>query len=289
MEPRAYGPFPYVPVTARPKITWPGGARLAVWVIPNIEVFGLDEPMPVGFGKVPDVFTWSIRDYGNRVGVYRIMNVLSSFGVRATVALNSELCDAHPEIIEAAGRLGWEFMGHNQSNTRRLNEIPPEEERGVIGDTLARIALATGTRPRGWLGSGLQETWNTLDYLSEEGLAYVADWVNDDQPYLMDVGGRRLVSIPYSAQINDLPAFEHYRYSAPEFEQMIRWQFDTLYREGAESGRVMAIALHPFILGVPHRIWVLQAALEYISRHEGVWFATGGEIVDHYLASGATF
>lgn len=289
MEPRRYGPFPYTPINRRPKISWPGGARLAVWVIPNIEVFALDEPVPGGRGnKVPEVFAWAARDYGARVGVFRIMDVLSKRNIRASVTLNSEVCDAYPQIMEDAMALGWEFLGHCQSNSRPLNEIPPDTEQQVIRDTLARITETTGRKPRGWLGSGLQETWHTVDYLAREGLDYVCDWVNDDQPYLMEAGGRKLVSLPYSGEINDLPQFRAGR-SNEEFESMIRRQFDQLYKEGAESGRVMAIALHPFVIGVPHRIWVLESALDYIMKHDGVWFATGEEIVDHYLKSGATF
>jgi len=288
MEPRRYGPFPYTPINRRPRIEWPNGAQLAVWVIPNIEVFALDEKIPGGGGFVPDVSPWSTRDYGARIGVFRIMDALSSRGIRASVTLNSEVCDAYPQIMEDAMALGWEFLGHNQSNTRRLVDIPPETEKQVIADTLARIAKTTGSRPRGWLGSGLAETWNTLDYLAAEGLDYVCDWVNDDQPYLMDVGGKRLVSLPYSTEINDLPQFRAGR-SNEEFESMIRRQFDTLYREGAQSGRVMAIALHPYVIGASHRIWVLESALDYMQGHDKVWFATGSEIVDHYLQSGATF
>jgi peptidoglycan/xylan/chitin deacetylase (PgdA/CDA1 family) len=289
MEEQRYGHFRYIPINRRPKIAWPNGARVAVWVIPNIEAFALNERMPVGKGHVPDVMYWSLRDYGARVGVFRVMDVLASRNIRATVALNSEVCEAYPEIIEDTVKLGWEFMGHNQSNTRPLNEIPPGEERAVIHDVITRIERATGKKPRGWLGSGVQETWNTLDYLIDEGLNYVADWPNDDQPYLMNVRGRQIVSIPYSMDINDRPAFDRYFVSSDDFELMIRRQFDTLYREGAESGRVMAIALHPFIIGVPHRIWALESGLDYIRKHDGVWFATGSEIIDHYLASGATF
>ncbi len=288
MEPSRTGPFPYTPINRRPRIEWPDGAQLAVWVIPNIEVFALDEKIPGAGGFTPDVSAWSTRDYGARVGVFRIMDVLSSRGIRASVTLNSEVCDAYPQILEDAMALDWEFLGHNQSNTRRLIDVPPESERQVVADTLARIQQTTGSKPRGWLGSGLAETWNTLDYLAGEGVDYVCDWVNDDQPYLMDVGGKQMVSLPYSTEINDLPQFRAGR-SNEEFEAMIRRQFDTLYREGAESGRVMAIALHPYVIGVAHRIWVLESALDYIQGHDKVWFATGGEIVDHYLNSGATF
>ena len=288
MEPRKYGPFPYIPVNRRPKITWPGGARVAVWVSPNFEAFALDEKMPVGKGKIPDVMYWSLRDYGARVGVFRVMDVLSQRGIRASVMLNSDVCDVYPEIIEDALKLDWEFLGHNESNTRPLNDIPPDDEQRVIHDSLARIEQATGKRPRGWLGSGVQETWNTLDYLADEGLRYVCDWVNDDQPYMIDAGDKQLVSLPYSMEINDRPAFDRYYRSSDEFELMIRRQFDVLYREGAESGRVMSISVHPFIIGVPHRIWALESGLDYIASHDDVWFATGEEIVDHYLASGDT-
>jgi allantoinase len=289
MTPRRYGPFPYSPITRRPKITWPGGARLALWVNPNVEYFGLDDVMPGVVNervpreaaKVPNVRNWSLRDYGNRVGIWRLMEVLSRYGVRASAALNSELCDHHPEIIEEAVRLGWEFIGHGETNALRLNEMAPEAEAESIRTTVTRIAQATGKPVAGWLGPGLAETWNTLDALAANGIRYVCDWVNDDQPYLFDIGNPRLVSLPYSVQTNDVPAYFDMKNSVPEFEATLRRQFDTLYREG---GRVMAIAVHPFVTGQPHRIWALDSALEYICGHEGVWCATGSEIIEHYLA-----
>jgi len=286
MKPQRTGPFSYSPIIHRPKLVWPNKERVALWVIPNIEVFALNESVRKGVGKIPDVPSHCVRDYGARIGVWRIVEVLQHYGIRGTVALNSEVCDAYPEIIKETMRLDWEFMGHNQSNTRRLNECPAEEERGLIHDTLARIEKATGKRPAGWLSSGLQETWNTLEYLVEGGCRYVADWVNDDQPYLMNINGKQLVSIPYSFEINDIYGFVEKHRTAGEFDDMIRRQFNVLYREGASSGRVMAIAIHPYIIGMPHRIDALSSALEYICSHAGVWLATGAEIVDHYLASG---
>lgn len=289
MKPQRTGPFPYSPIIHRPRLVWPGNARVALWVIPNIEVFALDERMPTGSGKIPEVPVYSIRDYGVRIGIWRIIETLEHYRIRATIALNSEVCDAYPEIVEKTTKLGWEFMGHNESNTRRLNEIPPDDERRVIHDSLTRIEQVTGRKPVGWLSSGLQETWNTLDYLVEEGCLYVADWVNDDQPYVMNVKGKPLVSLPYSIEINDKPAFEDHHRTAEEFETMIRRQFNVLYREGASSGRVMAIALHPYIIGMPHRIEALNSALDYICAHEDVWLATGAEIVDHYLTTHPAF
>jgi peptidoglycan/xylan/chitin deacetylase (PgdA/CDA1 family) len=289
LKPRPYGPFPYSPIIRRPRLEWPGRARVALWVIPNIEFFSLEDRVPAGSGgsgiKPPDVPAWAVRDYGNRVGVFRLMKVLDRYGIRGTVALNSNLCAQHPEIIEEGQARKWEWMGHNETNTKRLNEVPPEEERRIIRDSLATIERATGKRPAGWLGSGLQETWDTLDLLAAEGCRYVCDWANDDQPYLMTLeAGRRLVSVPYSYEINDKPAFEKQLRTAEQFGDMIRRQFDVLYAEGAESGRVMAIALHPYLTGMPHRIGALDAALEYICGHEGVWRATGNEIASHFLA-----
>jgi peptidoglycan/xylan/chitin deacetylase (PgdA/CDA1 family) len=289
MTPSPYGPFPYSPITDRPRLRWPGDAQVALWVIPNIEFFSLMEKVPAGSGgpgtPVPDIPSWSARDYGNRVGVFRLMQVLNRYGVRGTVALNSDLCAHHPEIIAEGQKLGWEWIGHCESNTRRLNEAPPGEEKGIIQRTLATIAKASGARPVGWLGSGLQETWDTLDLLAAEGCEYVCDWTNDDQPYEMSLdGGRRLVSVPYSHEINDKPVFERAHRTADEFREMICRQFDVLYREGAESGRVMAIALHPYLTGVPHRIDAFDAALAYICGHSRVWKATGSEIARHYRA-----
>jgi allantoinase len=270
MRPAPYGPFPYSPIIRRPVLTWPEGARVALWVVPNIKFFSLAEKVPAAAGgsgaPVPDVPGWSARDYGNRVGVFRLMQVLDRHGVRATVALNSELCAQHPAIVEEGNRRQWEWMGHNESNTRRLNEAPPGEEAGIIARALATIESATGKRPVGWLGAGLQETWNTLDLLAAAGCEYVGDWVNDDQPYMMTLeSGRHIVAMPYSQEINDKPVFERQHRTADEFKDMICRQFDVLYREGAESARVMAIAIHPYLTGVPHRIDAFDAALARIS------------------------
>ena len=287
MKPAPYGPFPYSPINRRAKLQWPDGHRLALWVIPNIEFFALNDQMPASVGgmptAIPDVYNWSHRDYGNRVGVFRLMEMLAKHGIRGTVALNSNICDHHPEIIEDALTAGWELMGHNRTNTQRLSSVPADREHGVIRETLDRIEKASGQRPQGWLGSGLQETWNTLDYLAREGLTYVADWVNDDQPYTMDVDGRRMVLVPYSCEINDKPVYETFGRTAGQFAEMIRQQFDVLFRESKESGRVMAIALHPYLSGQPHRTKCLDEALEYICSHEGVWRATGAEIARAYL------
>jgi allantoinase len=274
MEPRDYGPFPYVPINDRPVLKWPNGARLAVWIIPNIEFFPLTRgiaPSPYDSrATAPSVRAWAQRDYGNRVGIWRIMDVLQKYGVRASPTLNSDICDHHPQIVKAAVELGWEILGHNETNSRWLNQMEPEQERQSIARALSKIAALSGRKPKGWLGSGLAETWHTLDYLHDEG-------------------GRRLVSIPYSYEINDSPFLYTRNGTIEEFVAAIKRQFDVLYAEGARSGRVMAICLHPYLIGVPHRIGGLDEAVGYIAAHDGVWFATGEEIVRAWLQSGATF
>jgi allantoinase len=290
MQPSRTGPFPYTPIIKRPPLKWPNNKRLALWVIPNIETFALDEKIAEGSGKIPDVSAWAKREYGNRVGVFRLMKVMERYGVRGTVALNSEVCDAAPAVIEEGMRLGWEFMGHGESNTRRLSDAKSiDEERLMIRRTLDRIETACGKRPRGWLGPGLAETWNSVDLLAEEGVRYIGDWTIDDQPYLMTLAKQKLVSIPYGHDLGDKNAATRWHYSPAEFTQMIIDTFNVLYRESAESGRVMPISLHPYITGVPHRIDSLDRGLAYICRHDDVWLATGSEIIDAYLNSGATF
>jgi peptidoglycan/xylan/chitin deacetylase (PgdA/CDA1 family) len=290
MEPSDYGPFPYSPVNRRPALRWPNGARLALWVIPNIEFFSLKRPLAGHpFEKagtdVPTVRAWGQRDYGNRIGIFRVMDVLDRYGIRATATVNADICDHHPQILEDALARGWELMGHNLTNGIRLTGLKPDEERAVIEGSLDKLEKFSGRRPRGWLGAGLAETWNTLDVLAQSGVEYVSDWVNDDQPYEMDTQPRKLVYLPYSYEINDSPQLYYRDRSIEEFETMIRHQFDVLYEEGAQSARVMAICLHPYLIGVPHRIGGLDRALKYITSHAGVWCATGGEIVDAWRAS----
>ena len=170
MTPRRYGPLAYVQISRRPPLAWPSGARVALWVNPNVEFFGLDDVMPSNLNdrvprdqaKIPNVRNWAVRDYGNRIGIWRLMDVLSRYGIRASAALNSEVCDHHPEIIEEGGRLGWEWIGHNQTNALRLTEMHPAEERAAIRATIDRIEAASGTRSDGsapvWRRPGTRST-----------------------------------------------------------------------------------------------------------------------------------
>jgi peptidoglycan/xylan/chitin deacetylase (PgdA/CDA1 family) len=265
--------FPYQAIVDRPKVTWPNGARVAVWVIPNIEHFHLE----LG-PSAPDIRNHSRRDYGNRVGVWRLMEVMEKHRVRGTVALNGEVARYYPRIMQEVGRLKWELMGHGLTNSAMLTGLAKADETAVIAET-RRMIEEQGQRMRGWLGPGLTETWNTLDLLREHGVEYVCDWVNDDLPYRMNNG---LYSIPYTIELNDMPLFNMPSISIADFLQRVRDAFDVLYEEAARTPRVMSIALHPFLIGSPHRIRYLDRALDYIKGHGEVWFATGAEIIDAY-------
>jgi allantoinase len=270
--------FPYSAIIDRPPVAWPNGARVAVWVIPNIEHFHLE----LG-PQAPDIRNYSRRDYGNRVGIWRLMEVLAKHGIRGTAALNGEVCTHYPRIIEEATKLEWELMGHGLTNSVLLNGMSREDEAAVIAKTKVAIA-GCGQTMKGWLGPGLGETWNSLDLLRDAGVEYICDWVNDDLPYRMNNG---LYSIPYSIELNDMPLFNTPSISIDDFEKRIRETFDLLYEEGEHGGRVLGIALHPFLIGAPHRIRYLDRALSHIVSHDKVWLATGSEIIDAFRVQDA--
>jgi allantoinase len=279
--------FDYSPIIKRAPLRLPENARLAVWIIPNIEYFEFDGPgiglaPPAGF---PDVLNYAWRDYAPRVGVWRLMELLDKHGLRATVALNAKVCEHYPEIIEEGKKRNWEFMGHGLTNSQMLAGLPEDEERKIIQATVATISRAVGEPPRGWLGPALAETPVTPDLLAENGITYLCDWCNDDQPYPFRVRSGRLISIPYANEINDIPFYVGKGATPDQFRQAIQDCFDVLYEEGKTSGKVMAIALHPFLSGVPHRHKYLDMALAYIKKHDRVWFATGGEIANWYYTN----
>ena len=280
--------YDYSPIIKRPPIKWPNNARVAVWVIPNIEYYEFEIPS-VGhqpFNLVPDIINYGWRDYGPRVGVWRLMEALDKCGMRGSVTLNSSVCEHYPIIVEEGKKRNWEFLGHGITNSRLLNGLSEEDERKVIRETIQTITKTVGKAPEGWLGPALAETFVTPDLLAEEGIRYLCDWCNDDQPYPMKVKKGKLISVPYSVEINDIPFFLGKGNSGADFMQAIIDQFDVLYEEGKSSGRVMAIAVHPFIVNVPFRHKYFVKALEYIAGQKEVWLTTGGEIAqwyyDHY-------
>ena len=283
--PTEHDRFDYSPIIDRPRLSWPNGARVAVWVIPNIEHFLFDRPstrltnlLPVN----PDVLNYSWRDYGVRVGIWRMMEVMERYGVKGTVALNSDVCARYPRIIEEGKKLGWEWMGHGNNNSTLFAGQSEAEERALIKEVVTTISKSVGEAPRGWLSPALSETMRTLDILADNGVEYVGNWVNDDQPYPMRVKKGSMIAMPYSVEINDIPAFLDLHQSPEVFGQMICDQFDVLYEDGAQTGRVMSICLHPFLVGYPHRSKYFAKALHHITSRQEVWLTTGGAIVDWY-------
>jgi len=287
--PQEHGRFPYSPIVDREPLRWPNGARVAVWVIPNIEHFLFDRPATrntdSGLNLNPDVLNYSWRDYGVRVGIWRMMEIMDRRGFKGTVALNSDVCKHYPRIIEEGNKLGWEWMGHGRTNSELINKQSPAQERKLIKEVVTTIKKSTGQAPRGWLSPALSETPDTPDILAENGIQYNCNWVNDEQPYPVKVKKGTLISMPYSSEINDIPAMLGHHRSGEEFGQMIRDQFDMLYEDGAKTGRVMSICLHPFLVGVPHRAKYFDQALSHIWSRSGVWITTGGEIADYYRAN----
>lgn len=276
--------YDYSPIIKRKPLKWPNGARVALWVCPNIEYFYIDKPLRGGFGTphLPDVTGYTLRDYGSRIGVFRLMEVLDKHEIRASVLLNADVCKKQPEIIEQGNKRKWEWLGHGWTNNLALNDYPPEDEQRIIREVTETIASSTGKKPKGWLGPGLIETFNTPDLLAAEGYEYVCDWGCDDQPIPMRVKSGRMIVLPYEQGINDINIFLRRNHTPEEYLRMVCDQFDALYEEGAKSARVMAIPLHPFIIGFPFRIRYLDKALEYICSHKDVWRATGWEIAEWF-------
>jgi len=248
----------YSPITDRPRLALPGGARLAVWVIVNVEEWNPHEPLPrtvlsppAGGSPIPDIPNWAWHEYGNRVGFWRFVDVLDHFRIPAVLAINGSAIQTYEPIARAALDRGWEFIGHGFGQ-KNMQKVP--DERADIAKTTAVIRDFTGKKPRGWLGPGLTETWDTPDILAEQGYDYVCDWVLDDQPVLLNTRTKPLVNIPYTQECNDVAMMLIQHHSATEYRQRAIDQFEQLYADAANSARVMALVVHPYIMGAPHRL-----------------------------------
>ena len=281
--------YDYAPYQDRPRIEWPGGARVAFWVAPNIEYYELSPPpsptRAVWYRPEPDIINYSMRDYGNRVGFHRMADVMAKHGVRGSVSLNVAVCDHYPEIIERCCELEWELFSHGIYNTRYLYNMTEDQQREVIRDARETILRASGQSLDGWLSPAISNGETTQDLLAEEGIRYTLDLFHDDQP--MPVKTRspnRLVSVPYMMECNDVPVLNFKNISPRNYLQIIKDHFDQLYEEGAESGTVMCLPLHPYVIAQPHRVEAFAEILDYIANKRGVWLATGREIADWYIA-----
>jgi peptidoglycan/xylan/chitin deacetylase (PgdA/CDA1 family) len=277
---------PYSAIVDRPPLRLPDNARVAVWVIVNVEHWSADGPMPrvvipppMHQPLLPDLPNWAWHEYGMRVGFWRILEALRSRSITPTLALNGYVCRSYPRVTTAAHEAGWEFIGHGykQAPMHRL-----EDQRSAIRETVLEIERVTGGRPRGWESPGMTETEHTLDVLSSEGIEYVADWVLDDQPVVIKAEPRPVVAMPYTVETNDVVMFTIQNHAAEEFAHRCRAQFDRLYTDGAQTARIMAISVHPYLSGVPHRIGWLENVLDYIRDFSDVKWWTGAQILDWY-------
>jgi peptidoglycan/xylan/chitin deacetylase (PgdA/CDA1 family) len=279
--------FDYSAWPDRPTGRWPNGARTALWIAPNIEHYEyLPEHIrvrnPWPRMPHPDVLGYGLRDYGNRVGVWRMMELFDKLRVRCTVSLSMSVLDLYPRIADAMLERRWELMSHGLYNTRYHWGLSESEEREAIEACQAIHRRVVGSGLKGWFSPAGSNTLATPDLVAEAGIQYLCDLFHDDQPTPLKVrGGQALWSLPYSIEVNDFVAWRRGQ-EAAAFAQMIRDHFDTLYAEGETRCNVMNIALHPFIMGQPHRIGHLADALEYVLSHDDVWCATGSEIVDAF-------
>lgn len=278
----------HLPIVDRPKLKLPNGARVAVWTIVNVENWSPERamprsvlPPPMGQPLLPDVPNWSWHEYGMRVGFWRFLKALDDRKLKASFAVNGSACEVYRRACEAARDAGWDFVGHGYLQGP-MHKV--EDQKKAIDDTIQAIAALTGKPPRGWESPGLTETDETLDLLQEAGIEYVCDWVLDDLPTPLKARSGEIISIPYTVEINDVVMSAVQLQPSDEILRRGKDQFDRLYMEGADIPRVMAISIHPYLTGAPHRIKYLEELYDYILGHDQVVVWTGAEILDWYKA-----
>lgn len=281
-------PYRYWPAVNRPLLEWPEGRGLAFYLGINVEHFVMGKPStaisPVHATLAVDPLNHGWRDYGTRVGIWRMIELLDRYDLPATALLNLDAAEQYPEIVQAGNERTWAWCAHGVNNSELWTDIALDEERAAISHLVDRFVGATGKRPVGWLGPGLTETAHTPTVLSEHGFTYVMDWCNDDQPYPLDVPSGRLISVPYSSELNDISLFLGSGLSPADFAQIVMDQFDVLHEEAKRRpGAVMAIGLHPFLVGQPYRFKYLERALAHITSHDDVWFTNSDAIAEWYF------
>lgn len=279
--------YDYWPYEGRPKILWPGGKKLAFWIAPNIEYYEFDPPQnpsrPPWPRPNPDITGYSQRDWGNRIGHWRLMDLMDKYGMRGSISLSIGLVDHHPEIIEACVARNWEFFSHGIYNTRYSYGMDEAQERAVLEDSIRTVEQATGQRIRGYLAPALTHTEQTLDLIAEHDFWYSCDLFQDDQPQPLKTKTGKLVSMPYSLEVNDVITYSVQGWSPQRYTDLLKRHFDQLLKEGEQSGTVMCIPLHAYLVSQPHRIRIFEEALKHIAAHsDDVWITTGAEIANHF-------
>ena len=278
--------LPFSPIVDRPPLKLPGNARVVVWPIVNVEVWDIMRamprqvlPPPTHVTQLPDFAHWAWHEYGMRVGFWRIKQVWDDLGITASLFINGRVCEDYEPVARAARDAGWEFVGHGYDQRPTHQEL---DQRQMIRKTVRILKEYTGKQPVGWLGPGLTETLDTPDLLAEAGIRYIADWVIDDEPCEVKTAHGTVLAMPYTVELNDIPMMMVQHHAAEEFLKRSMDQFERLYEEGRTRPKVMAIAVHPYISGAPHRIKYFEAVFKELKKHDGVLFWTGEQIMNWY-------
>ncbi len=284
-----HGRYDYVPIRGRPVYDWPNGRRLAVYLALNLEHFAFGEGLGatlVPGGPHPDVLNFAWRDWGNRVGAWRMLDLCDTLGLPAAALVNSAIYDYCPQLVAAHRARGDEIVGHGRTNSERQGVLDAAEERKLIAESTARIAEAEGRPPAGWLGPWISQSHITPDLLAEAGYTYLLDWCMDDQPIRMRTrDGGSILAVPYPQEINDIPMIVGRQIGGDAFADMIVDHFDEMLLQSVDQPLVMGIALHAYIVGQPHRLKHLRRALSHITQHrDTLWLTTPGAIAAHCLA-----
>ncbi len=284
MQPRER--IPFSAIVDRPPLKLPGGARVVVWTIVNLEVWDIAKPMarqvlpaPTGAVLIPDVPNWSWHEYGMRVGFWRFKSLYDRLGIRPTLSINARVCLDYPRVAQACKDAGWEFMGHSFEQGPIHKE---ENQQAMIERSLDTLEKFTGKRPVGWLGPGLTQTFETPELLAAAGIKYIGDWVYDDEPTTIQTANGPLVTLPYSVENNDIPMMIVQHHEAAYFTRKVIDTFERYYEEGAERPKILAIAIHPYISGQPFRIKYLEEVYARIAKMPGVLHWNGEQILEWY-------
>lgn len=277
---------PFSAIVDRPPLKFPGGAKVIVWSIVNLEVWDISRPMarqvipaPTGVPLLPDVPNWAWHEYGMRVGFWRFKSLYDSLNIKPTLALNARVCIDYPRVAQACLDAGWEFMGHSYEQMP-IHKVENQAE--MIAKSMNTIEAFTGKRPVGWLGPGLTQTFETPDLLAKAGVKYVGDFPYDDEPTRIKTETGSLVTLPYTVENNDIPMMIVQHHEANYWTQKCIDTFDQYYMEAQERPKILSIAIHPYISGMPFRIAYLKKVYEHINRHEGVVHMNGEEIYNWY-------
>jgi len=282
-------PFlPRIPRGRRPVIRWPDGARVAFWIAPNIEFYELHPPAnpvrPSWPRPAPDILNYSWRDYGNRVGVWRCLEVFDRHRATGSVSLNAAMCERLPEVVRAFVDRRWELFYHGLYNTRYAFGSSPEQERQDIASACRLIADFCGEPVRGFLAPALTYNEASLRSARQAGIDYVFDLFREDEPFPLNPALGRMLSVPYQVELNDFHHLVVGGLSPRRYVEQFKAHFDRLYQEGEASGKVVGLPLHPYVIGSPHYIGALDEMLGYVRQHERVWHATAAQIADWYFA-----